>query len=535
MSPSPALPDAPAVPGLEDLDELALLNMATERRRVRRLAEVDEMLLAAQWAVLHGTARDERDPMVQPGGDGTPDLREYALAELAMAQETHSLTARALIADTLDLIHRLPRTWAVVLAGRCEPWLARKVATMCRPLLLETVAMVDRAVARAIAGHAPSTVIAIARAKVIAADPETHAAERERIRHERYVRLSRADEYGYRHLIARVTAGDAAWIDAMVDRVADILTATHGHDHNHDELRSLALGWLARPVDLLRLLLDHTHPDPHPETDDETDLGAPDPETGETEPPAGTGPDPRPVWSPDHLTDTVDRLCGLTTRQLASLRGRGQLFVHVTDHALRTRTGIARVEGIGPVDVAQLGDLFGHADVTVLPVLDLRDRRRVDAYEHPESLKDHVWTQTGGDVFPYSPRTATRDQVDFDHNVPYDPNGPPGQTGPDNSGPLRRRHHRWKTHGGYRCRTVGPGRHLWQTPHGLSYLVDHTGTHRLDDTQADLILTAPPGVEIYLPEVQLVVGGQQLTEVVRPSLAPQPSPPATSRGRPRRD
>ena len=64
---------------------------------------------------------------------------------------------------------------------------------------------------------------AIARAKIIEADPETHAAERERIRHERYVRLSRADEFGYRHLIARVTAGDAAWIDAMIDRVADIL------------------------------------------------------------------------------------------------------------------------------------------------------------------------------------------------------------------------------------------------------------------------------------------------------------------------
>ena len=136
--------------------------------------------------------------------------------------------------------------------------MARKVAVLTRALLSEQVGRVDRAVAKAIGGHAPSTVLEIARAKVIEADPETHRAERERSRHERYVRLSRTDEFGYRHVIARVTAGDAAWIDAMVERVAEILAETMGHDHNHDELRSLAMGWLARPVDLLKLLLEHT-------------------------------------------------------------------------------------------------------------------------------------------------------------------------------------------------------------------------------------------------------------------------------------
>lgn len=486
---APTEPQAP--PGLDELSPRDLLDLASARRRVRRLAEVDEMLVAAQWAALHGRPHDDRDPMTQPGGDGTPDVREYCLAELAMAQETHALTARSLIADTLDLIHRLPRTWAVVQAGDCEPWVARRVAVMTRPLLAATVGLVDRAVAKAIAGHAPTTVFAIARAKTIEADPETHAAERERIRHERYVRLSRADEFGYRHLIARITAGDATWIDAMTDRVADILARTHGHDHNHHELRSLALGWLARPVDLLKLLLEHTHPE-----------SPTDPEN-----PTGLDEEGRPAWAPAHLADTVGRLCALPARTLASLRPRGHLFVHITDQALRTRTGTARVEGLGPLDITQLADLLGHADVTVQPVLDLSLRPRTDAYEHPEPVKDHIWTQSGGDVFPYSPRTATRTEVDFDHSTAYDPTGPPGQTGPHNSGPLRRRHHRWKTHGGYRCRTISPGRHLWQTPHGLSYLVDRDGTRRLDDTEADLILTAPEGVEIYLPPVRLVLAG----------------------------
>ncbi|MCY7401309.1 MAG: hypothetical protein LH477_10160, partial [Nocardioides sp.] len=99
-----------------------LLTLATQALTTRRLAEVDELNLAIQWAVMNGHPRDERDPMVTPGGDGTPDVREHAIPELAMARETHPATTRALIADGLDLVHRLPRTWAVVQAGECEPW-----------------------------------------------------------------------------------------------------------------------------------------------------------------------------------------------------------------------------------------------------------------------------------------------------------------------------------------------------------------------------------------------------------------------------
>ncbi len=423
-----------------------LLDLATQALTARRLAEVAELRLAIQWAVLHGHPRPQdcprHDPMVTPGGDGTPPVREHAIPELAMARETHPATTRALIADGLDLVHRLLHTWAVVEAGDCEPWVARKVAALSRALLAEQVGRVDRAVAKAIAGHAPSTVLEIARAKVIEADPETHRAERERARHERYVRLSRADEFGYRCIIARVTAGDAAWVDAMTDRVADILASTLGADHSHDELRSLALGWMARPVELIKLLLEHNQPETNSET-------------GETT---------HPAWMPDHAAQTLDKLCSLSAEHLARLRTRGRLFVHVTDEALRTGVGVARIEGVGPLDIAQLHEVLGNAAVTVTPVLDLTMRRRVDAYEHPETIKDHVWAQTGGDCFPFSPRSATRDGVDYDHSTPYDDTGPPGQTGPHNSGPLRRRHHRTKTHGGYSARVAGPGRFVWRTP-----------------------------------------------------------------------
>ena len=93
-------------------------------------------------------------------------------------------------------------------------------------------------------------------------------------------------------------------------------------------------------------------------------------------------------------------------------------------------------------------------------------------------------------------------QSDNDAAIPYDDTGPPGQTGTHNSGPLGRRHHRWKTHAGYRARQCGQGRYVWLTPHGLSFLVDHGGTRRISAEHARMILDAPPAVDLY-PGIEL--------------------------------
>ena len=157
--------------------------------------------------------------------------------------------------------------------------------------------------------------------------------------------------------------------------------------------------------------------------------------------------------------------------------------------------GVARVEGLGPVTLTGLQALLARTPLTVKPVLDLSDRVRSTAYEHPESLKERVHLTTGGDYWPYA--TSTNRNVDYDHPTPHDATGPPGQTGTHNSGPLGRRHHRWKTHAGYRSRQCGQGRYVWLTPHGLGYLVDHRGTRRISNKHARMILDAPPGVDIY--------------------------------------
>ncbi len=134
---------------------------------------------------------------------------------------------------------------------------------MSRGLDRHRVAVVDAAVAAAVA-CAPGRVLRIAEAKIIEADAQAHAERVAEQRRKRGVLLTPADEHGLRVLIARLETADAVWVDATIDRVADLLAAdedlraTHHPDLpadvGKDELRAVALGWLARPHDLAELL-----------------------------------------------------------------------------------------------------------------------------------------------------------------------------------------------------------------------------------------------------------------------------------------
>ena len=147
----------------------------------------------------------------------------------------------------------------------------------------------------------------------------------------------------------------------------------------------------------------------------------------------------------------------------------------------------------------ELAQLLGHARVTLAPVIDLATSVSVNGYEHPESVKDRTRLRTVGDVFPHA-RTISRN-TDMDHPDPYDPHGPPGQTGDHNAAPLGRRHHRAKTHLAYRARQLGLARYLWRTPHGRRRLVDATGTHEIDTAQA-LELEHPGALDAALDQIE---------------------------------
>ncbi len=316
---------------LLDLDARGLLAAAAGAVRERRLAEVRDLELLAQWAAVHSSdptdgpdgarARRVGNVLVELGGEGTPRVQDFCLGQIALARGTGVTATTNALADVLDLQHRLPRTWAVVRSGEAEVFVARRVARLSRHVPADRVGVVDSAVARIIAHEAGGRVLAVAEAKIIEAAPALHDERAEAERARRYVGYGRTDEHGLRTVIARIEAGDAAWIKATLERVVEILSPTHP-DTCADELRAIAFGYLARPAELLRLLLEHADPTL------DVDLGS-------------EGAASRATAFPEDLLDA------LREADLSALRPRAVLHVHLHEAALAGAAAVARVEGLG--------------------------------------------------------------------------------------------------------------------------------------------------------------------------------------------
>jgi len=441
---------------IDDLDAAATLRRAEGALGARRAAEIEDLELVAHWADLHGdepvprTVNGHRVPggdrLVQLGGEGTPEVRELCTHELAVARGTHPLSTRAAMADVLDLRHRLPRCWMVFRAGDCDAWVVRRVASMSRHLTRAQAAQVDDAVAEVLPSQSPGRVLDVAEKAIIAADPAGHARRIEEALRRRYVGVGPSDEDGLRMVFARIEAGDATWIDALVDRLADILlerpelradlTADLPDRASKDELRAIAFGLLAHPEEVLDL------------------VAAADRASTSTQ---------QPTQQPARRPHRRKR------------RNRAVVYIHLSQEAVEgIRTAVATVEDIGAMLLDQVRRLVGHAHVEVRPLIDLTAEAAVDEYPHPADMVERGRLRNPVEVFPHACRSSRG--ADSDHPDPYRPNGPPGQTRDTNQAPLGRTSHRAKTHLGYRVRQVGLGCYEWETPHGLRRLVDPTGT-----------------------------------------------------------
>ena len=145
--------------------------------------------------------------------------------------------------------------------------------------------------------------------------------------------------------------------------------------------------------------------------------------------------------------------------------------------------GVARIEGVGPLDLTTLRRFLGHSQVTVKPVVDLNTIPPVDHYEVPVRLRQHVLARNPVEAFPFSARPASG--CDLDHTIPYDWTTPEGteQTRADNLGPLSRRVHRAKTARLWQVEQWQPGWYTWTSPHGFQYEVGPYGTTALGRPQ----------------------------------------------------
>src|SRR5690349_23770807 len=110
------------VDDLTDPAEGALLSEASEIEALLREAEVHKIRIAYQWAIAHPaldaceTPRGPSLPSVLTapenlGGAGTPPVAAFTPEPLAVALGCSPTSASALLADALDLHHRLPLLW----------------------------------------------------------------------------------------------------------------------------------------------------------------------------------------------------------------------------------------------------------------------------------------------------------------------------------------------------------------------------------------------------------------------------------------
>ncbi|WP_161962372.1 HNH endonuclease signature motif containing protein [Nocardioides speluncae] len=411
----------------------ALLAGVRADRAAADAAEARILAAAAAWAEMHPAAADadaaaywEHGVGMPMAGEGTPLVAEWCVAELAAALGLTTDAGKSLIGHAVELRHRLPRLWDRVHAGDLQAWRARRIADHTPTLSPAAANYVDRHVAPVAHKIGPAQTQRLIDEAIARIDPASVVETAEISADRRHVTIHR-DQVSFNgtlHIDADLDIADAHDLDAALSDRAAVLKNL-GCTESLDVRRSLALGDLAR-----------------------TQLGL----------------DLKPT----------------RTREVV-------LHVHLTDAAITGAAAddvhVARLEEGDRLLLAdQVRDWCGRPEtqVTVKPVIDLTDRLATGAYEIPDRIRDHVIARDPACVFPHCTRNAR--SCDLDHITPY---ARGGRTATYNLAPLCRRHHRLKTHAGWRYRRDPDGTYHWTSPHGLAYQRDHQGTTPLDPAPPD--------------------------------------------------
>lgn len=413
-----------------------LLTFARTQRAVADRAEADLLATAVDWAEAHAELTDvpalqHWEGFIPLAGEGTPEIAEFCIAELAAVLGLTTPAGRRYIGHALELAHRLPLVWARVQAGTLQAWRARQIADLTIALPPAGAAYVDDHVAPFAHRISLAALKRLVEEAVTRFDPEQAARDAARAAEQRKVDIhtGQVSADGHIDISGRLDMADAFDLDQALARRTEALAGDAEHaDLSLDVRRALALGQMARAD----LTLDLT--------------------TGTRSTSAGT--EMRVHVSADDLEAAVT---GEPTDAIALAR------------IDKTRSFIT---------LDQLRDWLARPDarISVRTVIDTTATIRVDQWEIPQRLRTQVTERDGTCRFPHCNRTA---HTDIDHIAPYDADGPPGQTATDNLADLCRSHHRHKTHGGWTYTMLEPGYYLWASPHRHRFLVTPHGTQML--------------------------------------------------------
>jgi hypothetical protein len=355
--------------GLADMGEDEVLALATERAETIRGAEADLLRIAYQWAVI--SSPDRISSGDRPGGekarlyggDGTPEVSEFAAAELGARIGRTTFAAGQLIADALDLHHRGGDLWARVESGQIRASYARHVVSRTRHLSEDEAQYVALAVAESADGRIPwSRFEVLVEATVAKANPAVAREKEERARKATFAKRCRDEANGMASYLIRGPVPVIERIAATVDAYSDAIAEDHP-DLDDDQRKVQAVLMLLTPV--------------------------------------------------------ADR----DPAKLADAAPAVTLYVHT--YPGPDTSGIARLEGHGPVTTDWVRETLGPTcRFKIQPVLDLAGQAPVDAYEIPDRHRQAVHLMTPADTFPYGSSLSRQQEVD--HTIPHDQGGESG-------------------------------------------------------------------------------------------------------------
>lgn len=432
----------------KELLEMDQLSELVAARKVMLLAE-----LASSYSL---TDDDVVEALVEkqiPMGDGAPSVSEFLCLEVAGLLRCTPAAAGGKIADAVNLKHRHPHMYARMRDLEVDADRACAAARKCQHLPQEVAEQATDAWLKTQHRHGWTAAMNRLDKEIANAAPEVAAARERRTRTQLGVHVWGLHE-GTMNLTGRLETLDARYLDAAMERIAEILGAEHPST-TKEVLRAKALGVLANPGYALALLQQAAQPSL--------------PDTPEV-PPEDGAQRHDPHGCRGHL-------CGTITTPLHKLRPQLGIAVHLNVDALGNLEGAARVEKAGHITTATLAEELAGVDVKVLPVIDLDNLPAEERYVPSTSMRRAAELAAPYEPFPYSTRLTHG--LDLDHTVAFRC-GQPAQTRLGNLAPLSRRAHRAKTAGHWRVEQPRPMVVLWDSPLGFQYEVHPTaGTRRV--------------------------------------------------------
>ncbi|MCM3514648.1 hypothetical protein [Nocardioides sp. P86] len=207
---------------VESLEADDVLEYAADTARSVRAAERRTLRVMARWGALN----PDRAYAWSVPGMIRHGLDEFAAEPLALALDMSPLNAGCNLAEVMELVHRLPRIWAMVDDLTLPGWRARRIASQTQVLNDTGAAFVDRKVAalgpraQGLGARRIELFVAEAAARH---DPHAQAALEQRARGGWNVRVT--------HDVDRGSASGTSWLEATGDtqdltRFHDLICAT---------------------------------------------------------------------------------------------------------------------------------------------------------------------------------------------------------------------------------------------------------------------------------------------------------------------